>query len=199
MIPHGRIIMSDDVLQLPRNKSTKFTESFEVGGKALMDSSEGLLVRNYQAYTDGNHVYFKPEDEETWVTVLSDTGITEIDITFDQQMRLHVAYVSDGTSKFYMFDVDESKQVIREYPGIRNIRISLDDKRKDVGAGGSDIIVAYIRNDTNELCYRVQRERYLQEHRSEVVLDPTDILWKIGMGNNNAFLFYIMKGGISNE
>lgn len=199
MIPEGRIVVSDDVIQLPRNKSGSLLESFEVGGIELLNSSQGLLVRNWQAMTDGRHIFVKAEDSDKWLEVLKDNNITEIDLTFDQQMRIHLCYVSEGISKFYMYDSLGSKQTIKEYPNIRNPRISLDDKRTDIGSGNSDIIFAYIDKNTNELCYRVQRERYEQEHKSGYICGESDVLWKIGMSQNNAFMFYFIKGGLGDD
>lgn len=199
MIPEGRIVISDDILQLPRNKSSSLLESFEVGGIDLLNSSQGLLVRNWQAMSDSRHIFLKPEDSDTWIEVLKDTNITEIDLTFDQQMRTHLVYVSDNIAKFFVYDSLQSKQVIKEYDNIRNPRISLDDKRTDIGSGNSDIIFAYIRNDTNELCYRVQRERYEKEHNTGHIFESDDVLWKIGMSQNNSFMFYIVKGGLSDD
>lgn len=195
MIPNGRIVISDDILLDPKNKSKSLTEAYDMGGIKLLDSSKGLLVKEYQVKTDGKAILLKAEDETSWTEVMSDNTISEVDITFDQQMRLHLAWVSNGISKFFVYDAFQSRQVIKEYPEIRNPRISLDDKRTDIGSGGSDIIFAYIRKDTNELCYRVQRDLYDKEYQTGHVFTEADILWKIGMGQNNAFLFYIIKGG----
>lgn len=194
MIPEGRIVLSDDVLQMPKNKSGPLTESWEVGGTALLNSRDGLLVKNYHITTDGRHIFFKAEDEDAWNEVIKDNNITEVDLTFDQQMRLHISYVANGIAKFYVYDSILGKQVIKEYPDIRNPRISLDDKRRDIGSGGSDIIFAYIKKENNELCYRVQRDRYEIEYATGLIFEEGDVLWRIGMGQNNAFMFYFLKG-----
>lgn len=195
MIPNGRIVISDDILLDPKNKSRALTEAYEMGGIKLLDSSKGLLIKEYQIKTDGKTILLKTEDETTWTEVMSDVAISEVDITFDQQMRLHLTWVSNGIPKFFVYDALQSRQVIKEYPEIRNPRISLDDKRTDMGSGGSDIIFAYIRKDSNELCYRVQRDLYDKEYQTGHVFTEDYVLWKIGMGQNNAFLFYIIKGG----
>ena len=142
MIPNGRIVISDDILLDPKNKSRALTEAYEMGGIKLLDSSKGLLIKEYQIKTDGKTILLKTEDETTWTEVMSDVAISEVDITFDQQMRLHLTWVSNGISKFFVYDAFQSRQVIKEYPEIRNPRISLDDKRTDMGSGGSDIIFA---------------------------------------------------------
>ena len=101
-------------------------------------------------------------------------------------MRPCIAYVANGISKLYWYDSSLAMQVIDSYPLIRNPRVSLDDKRR-FNVANSDIVFAYQRED--KLCYRVQRERFGVEH---ILATDTKkrLLWRIGMGRNNRFLFY---------
>lgn len=170
----------------PRSKSYPLTESWDNGGVALNDPSQDLTKYVWQAWTDGTTITVKRDDLDTYHVVLMDTNITEIDLTFDQNMRPCIAYVANGISKLYWYDTQQAKQVIDEYPDIRNPRVSLDDKRR-FNVANSDIIFAYQKGDT--LCYRVQRERFTIEH---VLATNTKkrILWRIGMGRKNRFLFY---------
>lgn len=192
MIP-GKIVPSDNLIMSPKDKSQNLKESFESGGISLENSTRGLFYQNWHAKTDGQKIYIKAENEKQWLEVLSDTKITEVDLTFDQNMRPHLTYVSNGVAKFYYHNFYANKFIIESYPDIKNPRISLDDKRRDIGSSSSDIIFAYIKKETNELCYRVQRERYLTEHNTNIFVKENDILWRIGMGKNNAFLFYILN------
>lgn len=170
----------------PRSKNYPLTESWDNGGVALSDPSEYLTKYVWQAWTDGTTITVKRDDLDAYHVVLMDTNITEIDLTFDQNMRPCIAYVANGISKLYWYDTQQAKQVIDEYPTIRNPRVSLDDKRR-FNVANSDIIFAYQKGDT--LCYRVQRERFTIER---VLATNTNkrLLWRIGMGRNNRFLFY---------
>ena len=170
----------------PRSKTYPLTESWENGGVALSDPSQDLTKYVWQAWTDGTTIMVKRSDLDTYQVVLMDSNITEIDLTFDQNMRPCIAYVANGISKLYWYDTFQAKQVIDEYPMIRNPRVSLDDKRR-FNVSQSDIIFAYQKGNT--LCYRVQRERFTIEH---VLVTNTKkrLLWRIGMGRNNRFLFY---------
>ncbi len=170
----------------PRSKSYLPTESWENGGVALSDPSEDLTKYVWQAWTDGTTITVKRDDLDTYHVVLMDTNITEIDLTFDQNMRPCIAYVANGISKLYWYDAQQAKQVIDEYPLITNPRVSLDDKRR-FNVANSDIIFAYQKGDT--LCYRVQRERFSLE-RVLATNPKKRLLWRIGMGRNNRFLFY---------
>ncbi|WP_296193622.1 MULTISPECIES: hypothetical protein [unclassified Psychrobacter] len=170
----------------PRSKNYPLTESWDNGGVALSDPSEDLTKYVWQAWTDGTTITVKRDDLDTYHVVLMDTNITEIDLTFDQNMRPCIAYVANGISKLYWYDTQQAKQVIDEYPAIRNPRVSLDDKRR-FNVSQSDIIFAYQKGDT--LCYRVQRERFTIE-RVLATNTKKRLLWRIGMGRNNRFLFY---------
>ena len=170
----------------PRSKNYPLTESWDNGGVALSDPSQDLTKYVWQAWTDGTTITVKRDDLDTYHVILMDTNITEIDLTFDQNMRPCIAYVANGISKLYWYDTQQAKQVINEYPAIRNPRVSLDDKRR-FNVSQSDIIFAYQKGDT--LCYRVQRERFTVE-RVLATNTKKRLLWRIGMGRNNRFLFY---------
>lgn len=170
----------------PRSKNYPLTESWESGGVALNDPSQDLTKYVWQAWTDGTTITVKRQDLDTYHVVLMDSNITEIDLTFDQNMRPCIAYVANKVSKLYWYDTQQAMQVIDEYPLITSPRVSLDDKRR-FNVANSDIIFAYQKGDT--LCYRVQRERFTTEY----VLATNGkrrILWRIGMGCKNRFLFY---------
>lgn len=189
-LPLPEPLLIDDTVTTPfiypRSKSYPLTESWENGGVALNDPSEDLLDYVWFAWTDGTNIYCKRDDLDNYDTVLTDSNITEVDLTFDQNMRLCVVYVANGISKLYWYDSQQAMQVIDEYSDIRNPRVSLDDKRR-FNVGNSDIIFAYQKD--NDLCYRVQRERFGVEH--VLATSPQKrLLWRIGMGRKNRFLFY---------
>ena len=170
----------------PRSKNYPLTESWDNGGVALNDPSQDLTKYVWQAWTDGTTITVKRDDLDTYHVVLMDSNITEIDLTFDQNMRPCIAYVANGISKLYWYDAQQAMQVIDEYPAIRNPHVSLDDKRR-FNVSQSDIIFAYQKGNT--LCYRVQRERFTIE-RVLATNTAKRLLWRIGMGRNNRFLFY---------
>ena len=49
----------------PRSKEYQVVESFENGGVALYDTSEGLLKYEWVAWTDGDYIYCKRVDQTT--------------------------------------------------------------------------------------------------------------------------------------
>ena len=170
----------------PRSKSYPLTESWENGGVALSDPSEELTKYVWQAWTDGTTITVKRDDLATETVLITDSNITEVDLTFDQNMRPCIACVANGISKLYWYDSSLAMQVTDNFVGITSPRVSLDDKRR-FNVGNSDIIFAYQKD--NDLCYRVQRERFGVEH--VLATNPKKrLLWRIGMGRKNRFLFY---------
>ena len=176
----------------PRSKSYPLTESWENGGVALFDPSEELTKYAWKAWTDGTTVTVKRDDLATETVLITDSNITEVDLTFDQNMRPCIAYVANGVSKLYWYDSFRAMQVTDNFVGITSPRVSLDDKRR-FNVANSDIIFAYISKD-NKVKYRIQRERFSIEH--DLVFDREGFeggiaLNVIGMGIDNRFIFSV--------
>lgn len=179
--------MDNGSLLAPRSKAYALTESWELGGVGLSDTSQGLASHIWRAWTDSEAIYIQRSDlpKDTAKTLLAAPNITELDLTFDQNMRPVLTYVSGGIAKLYWYDTVSQSQTITDFPNVQNPRVSLDDKRA-FNTANSDVIFAYINND--QLCYRYQRERYGIEHVLHQ-LPPKTQLVKIGMGAANRFLF----------
>lgn len=122
--------------------------------------------------------------------VLIDKNITEVSHTFDQNGNVVIAYVAGGDAKLYWYDPTAADYVTDNFGAdMNNPRVTLDDKR-DFASSYSDIIFAYKRAD--QLCYRVQRERYATEH----VLLPSvgGELYTVQMGSNLRLQFLLGRG-----
>lgn len=191
MLPDDTLVELDKSSFLPpRNKLQTALRCWELGGVALSDTSESMQYYWY-GYVRGQAICLQRSGSES-VTVLAFAGdVTEMSFTFDQNMRPTIAYVENGVAKLYWYDTSVAKNVLTLYPDMTNPRLSLDDKRK-FNIGNSDIIFAYIK-DHNQLCYRLQRQRYGVEH---VLLTDTTksdeeplTLTTIGMSRQNRFLF----------
>lgn len=191
MLPNDLIIeINNSVFLPPRDKAVEKLECWELGGVALSDTSEPFQYY-WNGYIKGKAIYLKRQDSLP-TTLLAFFGkVTEFSFSFDQNMRPIIVYVEDNITKLYWYDSTVAQNVITEYLGISNPKLSLDDKRK-FNVGNSDIIFAYI-SEYNKLCYRLQRERYGAEHilltddtKSET--NPLQ-LFEIGMGTENRFLF----------
>lgn len=152
---------------------------YELGGVALRDTSQGLRSYLWRSDYINTNVYLYRE-QFLMGAVVQATGITHHSFAFDQNMNPCVVYNKDGVTYLYWYDPVQSKQTTLkfddyfEYP-----QVTLDDHRQHQ-LGNSDIILSYIRDD--KLYYRLQRERYLQEHF--LADTPNHKLMQIGMTRN---------------
>jgi len=192
MLPDDTLIELEEIAFLPpRNKPTRVSESWALGGIALSDTSEPFGYE-WRGYVQNKAIRVARKNTAP-ITLLSVTGeVTEVSLAFDQNMRPTIAYVEDDISKLYWYDTSQASMAITEYADTRNPRVALDDKRK-FSIANSDIIFAYVKNGSL-LCYRLQRERYsieytLDVNREEHVGDL--ILNDIGMGTGNRFVFSV--------
>lgn len=132
---------------------------YEMGGVALNDSSQGLMVKEWTAtYHDGG-VYVGAADVPE-VLQFSKPGITEVALAFDQNMNPFVAFVDGAGSHFWWFDSTTSQMTFTDLAGTTP-RCTLDDGRA-LQRNTSDIILAYMKG--NDLYYRQQRDRYETEY-----------------------------------
>lgn len=163
------------------------THDYESGGIALNDTSQGLMVQVWEAWING--------DSEIWIgapsvpasKIIDDTDITQVSLTFDQNMAPAIAYVAAGTAKLYWYDPLAGSMVTQSFLGITTPRVALDDKRQAAVIGGwNDVIFAYIKD--GDLCYRQQRDRYQVEY---VLRSPamSPAIERIGMNIYQRFQF----------
>ncbi len=159
---------------------------YEDGGIAIQDPSQGLLVQRWRARLIGEQVIVDAPSVPEFV-LFEGAGITEISMTFDQNMRPCLAYVQGGRAKLWWFDSVPGEQVITELAeDVITPRVALDDKRPTQSAN-SDIILAYVRGGA--LYYRQQRERF----QTERLLDagPHAGVIKIGLDKGLRLQFFM--------
>lgn len=157
---------------------------YELGGIGLSDPSEGLKVKLWTLYLEGeNDVTITAEGVEP-VTLFSRDGIQELSLAFDQNMRPFVAFVQHGDAWFWWYDTAISATRFTQLPGAVSPRCTLDDKRQ-IAQNTSDIILAYVKS--NNLYMRYQRDRYTIEYLLKTEVDGT--LVSVGMAKNNRLRF----------
>jgi hypothetical protein len=192
MIPNQQlstIAASSDFLS-PDNEEVNRLESKELGGVAISDPSQGLQVKTWTARYNGTSITVEAEDVPP-ITVITEPEIKEVSLSFDQNMNLAIAWtqVADGENvgRFYWFDTDANIYQITNYPGTRDLRVSMDDKRP-MSVAQSDVILTYIKG--NSLYFRAQRDRYMIEYllKSRV----TGRLRRFGMNNGLRMQWEIM-------
>lgn len=178
----------------PRNIPRQPLISYEYGGIALNDASQGLRRRVWKAeYIEGEFIV--SAEGVAPVVVLAVNNVDSFDFTFDQNMRVAIAYETavggTGTgARFYWFDNTLGGYTTLELGSdAYHPRCALDDNR-DYEIGVSDIILAYMRDGS--LYFREQRDRYLDEY---LLLENAGAgLIQIGMNNVWRFQFQLIAG-----
>jgi hypothetical protein len=183
--------------QYPDNIPVYYTTDYQLGGIGLSDASQGLQVQAWFLEISGpvsnnNIVISAPNTQPT--ILLSAPNVTEVSLSFDQNMRPAVAYVSQGNPYFWWFDTTiPGYTTISLGSTVTNPRCTTDDKRaREVNIGYTDIILAYINN--NNLCFRQQRDRFTIERVLQANLNnliPNPSLIKIGMNSIERLQFQI--------
>lgn len=133
---------------------------YELGGVDLFDASQGLMVQVWEARVSGGVVQVKPESAGTWTDVLTDSGITEIALAFDQNMRPVVAYVAGGVAKMRWFDTVPAAFVTTTFTGASSPVVTMDDKRA-LQMITNDVLLFYIK--AGSVYCRQQRDRFSVE------------------------------------
>jgi hypothetical protein len=170
-------------------------QDFEQGGIALGDPTQGLNVQTWELRVLGNDVRVRPLGG-TYTTVFTEAGIQEIGLAFDQNMNPTIAYRAGGVCKLRWYDPTPGNQrfVTTSYPGTRDIRICLDDKRPE-RRDFSDILVFYLKDAPDAyrqtVYMRMQRDRYLVEYNIGQLPVGANALYKVGMAKNYRLKFSV--------
>lgn len=164
---------------VPDDLPVEALTDYEMGGVALQDPSQGLLVKVWTCKLIGNDLTVFATDVAPTV-LFTRSGITEFSFTFDQNMNPCVAFMQDGVLTLWWFDSFLGAQVFTTFAGNNTPKVALDDKR-ELETGASDIILCYLRDE--KLYFRAQRDRFLIEtHLYDV---PGYIFKKMGMNTVN--------------
>jgi hypothetical protein len=108
-------------------------------------------------------------------------GITELSLSFDQNMRPAVAYVVAGQAYLYWYNsVTELQETWTLPADVKSPFLSLDDKRDPATTiTSNDTLLFYIRGTS--LYYRQQRERYVTERLLKTYPDSNIRVGRAGM------------------
>jgi hypothetical protein len=186
MLPDGVLSSQPIVADFlpPRNAVPRPLVDYELGGIALSDPSQGLMVKPWRMqWIDGQFIIDALAVAPT--VVLSRAAVTEFSFTFDQNMKPFITFVDGTGAYYYWYDGTVSDYRLVALPsGVITPKCSLDDKRSHQ-ANISDIILAYMKG--RGLYYRQQRDRFGIERLLNA--DAGVALRRVGMNNVWRFQF----------
>lgn len=184
-LPGGQLSTTpivSDILSPDGRDRVDFSVDYELGGIALNDPSQGLQYQVWVAYVRDGTIYARPEDGGAETAITSDTNITEVSLSFDQNMRPTLAYVANGVTKLYWYDTQIGGPTTTTFAGAFSPFLTLDDKRESQ-LGTSDLLFFYLRDGS--LYYRQQRDRFGVEYQLATGIPVSvDRIVRVGMGTN---------------
>lgn len=184
MIPERSLIDLQGSFVEQQNRRTRPLIDYERGGLVLNSSNDNLQEVMWTAECIDNTVYVYRDGVER-VAVLTDVGITQIALAFDQTMRPHIAYMSEGVCKFYWFDTQINDMRTTVFADATTPRLCMDEKRPYY-TSRSDVLLSYKKG--MDLVVRVQRERFQIEHVIDTNI-PGDLI-SVGMNNKNRLQWF---------
>lgn len=165
---------------------------YERGGIHLNDPSNGLNFQDWKMWYDDSAVKLSTVANTDISTVFTAGLVTELSFTFDQNMRLAMVYVQNTVAKLRWYDPIIAAVITDTLHGARSPMIALDDKRERL-LQGSDIIVGYIKE--NAVYYKLQRERFINEHHLADLPPGTQRMLSFGMTSQNRFEVIVKTDG----
>jgi hypothetical protein len=167
--------------------ATPLTVDYESGGVALSDASAGFFVKTWVGFSEGLNIYIKPEDDSLpkYLLTTGTTDVTELSISFDQNMRPLVVYVDGGVTKLFWFDPSVSSNATTVFTNMNSPKLTLDDKNDyAIRYAESEILLWYMFG--GDLKYRKQSDRYGVEYTySAGVPGVAQRINKVGLDKSN--------------
>ena len=161
----------------PKNLHHSMLVAYAEGGEKLNSAELGLVGYTWKAEVFGSDIHIKRVDLPAVLVIKARAGISQVDFTFDQNMRPFVCYVAEGLPYYYHFASGTSTYAEVALPAEVKFPRCEIDFRTVPEIPKSDIILGYTRE--GNLCYRIQRERFLMEHI--IATDPKKtMLWRVG-------------------
>ena len=193
MLPEGKLssIPVPAAILGGRARNISPALDYEDGPIAISDTSEGLFYQTWTGWIGEGGVYLEAPSVEAFLAY-SASGVHEMSFTFDQNGRYAIALMQNNQCRIYWWDPVEGGYYNTYIgPGIVSPKIILDDKRSNQHPV-SDMVMGYIRQ--NNLCYRLQRDRFTVEYVLAAELAPVNTpvrLNKIGKNRGLRLQFIV--------
>lgn len=173
----------------PDETDDALLESFESGGVAISDASQGRLVQTWRAWVDGGGTSIKVSPisgDPVTELVTGGANITSVSLAWDSNMVPTICYCENAVFKLRWFNTVTNSIQTDSFEGVNSGLVATDDKRESQ-EGASDVIFGYTLDGV--LYYRQQRDRYLVAYAVGLCLDRK--LVRMGMNTKLRFQFHL--------
>ena len=197
-IPEGEVGSFYSPFEGEKNRFVHMVNYYDMGGKAISDTSTGTTSHNWECWLDGDDVFLKrlPQDGDSPADpallpqrMFSKPNLREVSFSFDSNNFPHFTYVDNQGGWVRWFNpVEDDYTDIFLGSDVRNPRMTMDDKRLVTTNNylTNDFYVFYLR-DTS-LYFRTLRDRFSTEI-FYCDAPPTELI-KVGM--NSGFRLQFM-------
>ena len=194
---HDRSLSDEPVIGnwlQPDSIDMELLESWERGGVALNDVSEGLTYQDWKLTIEGDELVLYPQQTGGRIVIFTlqagvGARVTSLSLAFDQNMDwTALVYTSDTNETYhYWYDSTIPGYQITTYDDMTGAMLSLDDKRAEqLRLGGTDILLFYLKPGSGAgnmaLWYRQQRDRFGIEYNLGEFANVTGIR-RVGMSD----------------
>jgi hypothetical protein len=169
-------------------------QDFERGGVAVGDPTQGLNVYTWEMRYVGRDFRIRIYPDGTFTSLFSWDGVQEMVFTFDQNMNPVVAFRVGDLWRLRWYDPDPYVQAISftSLPGVRDVRLTLDEKRAAL-RDFSDVLIFYLKDNPStqpqKMYMRAQKDRYAVEYAIGNLPTGTTAFDRVGMSQNSRLRF----------
>lgn len=153
----------------------------DLGPVALSDASQGLSYKLWELSYASGTFYIRDEVTNVTTTLFSDSGVTWVSLSFDQNGRPFVSYIKNSILHARWFDPNVSGYTISSYSSADRC-FCLLDSRDDSLVSSSDVLIVYLVG--NSLFWRQQRDRFLVEYNITYSIVEDGIVGNFGFQTN---------------
>lgn len=147
----------------PDGQPRELLVDYEYGASTLGNASGGLQSVVWRVWLDGDNIRLAPNDNlASATTLLSAPDVTELSLSFDQNMMPIVAFVQSGNTKLYWQDLTIPGYVTTNLGTTASSPFLTFDDKRPYFIGSADVMFFYLRG--TKVYVRLLRDRFLQEY-----------------------------------
>lgn len=182
MIPNNKITSEYVEGEFLYNNSEEDLIDIQPGGLDIQNINESPTYQMWEMYYDSGNIKLKSLTNNKLYNIRSVENIKELSFSFTLNMVLNYLYTKDNKTYLTYYDTTIQSNVEVIFENMSHPKLVYDDLRK-TQSSHSDILLVYVNNLTNKLCYRLLRDRYTIEYELTDVPKHTRLV-RVGMSDN---------------
>lgn len=182
MIPNNKITSEYVEGEFLYENSEEDLIDIHPGGIDIQNIDESPTYQMWEMFYENNIIKLKSLTNNKLYNIRSIENIKELSFSFTLNMVLNYLYKKDDKTYLTYYDTITQNNVEVIFENMSHPKLVYDDLRK-TQSSKSDILLVYINNLTNKICYRLLRDRYTIEYELADVPKHTRLI-RVGMADN---------------